>query len=92
VVYEISRFAPHKTAKVAAAIYGLISIGIVPIVWLATLAAPGGFGLSGLFFLALPLLYAGFGYVFTAVGCMTYNWVVKHIGGIEVELDAESVG
>ena len=89
--HEIARFAPHKTAKVAAAIYGLISIPLVPIFWLASLASPNGIGIGGVFMLLLPVLYAGLGYVFTGLGCLTYNFVAGLIGGIEVDIDAVAV-
>ena len=89
--HEILRISPHKAGKVAAAIYGLLSLGIVPILWMAMLAAPRGFGLGGVFFLVLPFLYALFGYVFTALAAMTYNFVVKYTGGIEVEVESVTV-
>lgn len=89
--HEISRFSPHKTAKIAAAIYGLLSIPIVPIFWLASLASPNGFGFGGVFLLLLPVLYAGLGYGFTGLGCLTYNFVAGLIGGIEVDIDQVTV-
>lgn len=85
--HEIARFSPHKTAKIAAAIYGLLSVPFVPIFWLASLASPNGIGVGGVFLLLVPVLYAGFGYVFTGLGCLTYNFVAGLIGGIEIDMD-----
>ena len=86
--HELVRIPPHQAGKIAAAVYGLLSLGLVPIFAMVMLAAPGKTGFGGLFFLLLPFLYAGFGYVFTALGAMTYNFVVKYTGGLEVEVES----
>ncbi len=91
--HQIARVSVHQTAKVLAVIYGLIGLVFVPIMWLATSFAPDtGSNFGGAWVLIFPVMYAVFGYVFTAIGCLIYNWVAGMIGGIEVELAAPAEG
>jgi hypothetical protein len=41
--------------------------------------------LSPLFILLLPLVYAAFGWIFTALACLVYNLAAWVTGGIEFE-------
>ena len=84
---QIARLSVHQTAKVFAVIYGLLGLVFLPIMWLATsFTAENEFGAGGLWMLIFPAMYAVFGYVFTAIACVIYNWVAGMIGGIEIEL------
>ena len=95
---QISRLSIHQTAKVLAILYGMMGLVFVPIFLAMSLMAPGGaegpFGMGmGLgFALIFPVMYAVFGYVFVAIGCLLYNLVAGWVGGIEVELRAEPDG
>jgi len=89
--HEITRFSPHQTAKVFAAIYGLFAVCLVPFFWLASRAAPGGAGLSIGIALALIIGYPLLGYIIVALGCLTYNLAAGYVGGIRFDLEAEAV-
>ena len=86
---QIARLSVHQTAKVLAVIYGLLGLVFLPLVWISTsFTAENEFGIGGMWMLIFPLMYAVFGYIFTAIGCLIYNWVSGMIGGIEIELAA----
>ena len=84
---QIARFSVHQTAKVFTVIYGLLGFVFLQFMWIASSFAPQNdeFG-GGLWLLIFPVIYAVFGYIFTAIACVIYNWVAGMIGGIEVEL------
>jgi hypothetical protein len=83
---RLRRFSIHQTALTVAALYFLLSIIIVPFVYFASrMSATPGF--SGVLAIFIPVLYAVFGYVFTAIGCWIYNLIAGWSGGIEVELE-----
>ena len=86
---QITRLSVHQTAKVFAVIYGLLGFVFLPFVWIVSAFSPQNddFG-GGVWLLIFPAIYAVFGYIFTAIGCVIYNWVAGMIGGIEVELAA----
>jgi len=41
-------------------------------------------------FIVMPVFYAIFGYIFTAIGCALYNFMFKYIGGLEFEVVEKS--
>ncbi|TNE82229.1 MAG: hypothetical protein EP332_01015 [Bacteroidetes bacterium] len=94
---RIKRFNIYQTAKVAAVVYFIISlIFVVPFFFLMSSSMrdmPGAqsnaiwsvFAGVGLIF--VPILYAGFGFVGTAIFCGIYNLVSGWTGGIEVEVE-----
>lgn len=86
---RILRFSPHQTAKTMAFLYVILSLGIVPLVWVGFAAS--GHGFSGLLILLVPLCYGALGYVFVALGCLLYNWSVGITSGIEVDLEPEDM-
>jgi hypothetical protein len=80
---QITRISPLQTSKVLAAMYFLISLPMVLIMLVPLLFAdPKPAFFSG-FMLALPFLYAIFGFIFTLIGAWLYNVVAKYLGGIE---------
>lgn len=89
---RIRRVSVFQTAKVSAVLYGLMGLLAVPFVFLASMLSPGetnlfgiGAGLVGA--IMLPVIYAVFGFIFTAIGCAIYNAVAGVIGGIEFEVE-----
>ena len=71
-----------QTAKVAAALYLLISVPLVALMALPLLFG-SDVGMPWFFLLAMPILYAVFGYIFSLLGSWIYNLVAAQIGGIE---------
>ena len=92
---RLTRFGVIRTASVAAIVYLIISaIFAIPfalIVSTTPMTVTDQFGrtvtmqLSPVFILFLPLIYAAFGWVFTAVACLIYNLAALVTGGIEFE-------
>lgn len=81
-----------QAAKVAAAIYLVISVPMVLLMMLPALFSDQP-GLPLWLLLLLPVLYAVLGFVFTFVAAWIYNLVASKIGGleyttVEVEVDA----
>ena len=79
-----------------AAVYGALSLIIVPVFLIAALA--GAFANAGnkanvfgpavalVFALLLPFLYAAIGFVGGALSAFVYNLIAQWLGGIELEL------
>ncbi len=84
--HQISRFAVHQTSKVVAIVYFAIGVILVPIFILAGRASPETGGSMVWLGALMPLIYAVFGYIFTAIALAVYNWVAGRVGGIELEL------
>ena len=92
---RLTRFGVIRTASVAAIVYLIISaIFAIPfalIVSTTPMTVTDQFGrqvtmqLSPVFILFLPLIYAAFGWVFTALACLIYNLAAWVTGGIEFE-------
>lgn len=90
---RIRRIGVFATARMAAALYGLMGLLFVPFFFLASMLSPGessglfglGVGLVGA--VLLPLLYAVIGFITTAIGCALYNGLAGVFGGIEVEVE-----
>lgn len=80
---QITHVSPVQTAKVAAALYFVITIpfAILFAIIAAVSPASGGFSV-GIIFVA-PFLYAAFGFIFTIFGAWIYNVVANQVGGIE---------
>jgi hypothetical protein len=83
---QIVRLSPLQTAKVMAALYGLMGFLFLPFAWFAMGMAPGASRPGTAFLVLAPLAYAAFGFVFVALGCLLYNFVATFTGGIEVDL------
>jgi hypothetical protein len=85
---RIARFSVAQTAKVIAILYGLMGLLLIPIFYFAAQVNPMAGNSFGIGFMVMaPILYGLLGFVFTAIGCLLYNWVASWAGGIEVELD-----
>lgn len=84
---QIRRFGVGQTAKVAGALYGLMGLVFVPVVLIISMVSPAEAGFGPGFALALPIIYGVLGFIFTALGCVLYNFVAGLVGGVEVELD-----
>jgi len=83
---QILRLSPFQTAKVMAALYGLMGFIFIPFIYFAMGLAPNANRPGGMFLILVPLAYAAFGFVFVAIACLLYNFVATFTGGIEVEL------
>ena len=96
--FRIRRFGVVSTANVAAMIYLLITlVFVIPFALILWAAGPvtttDGFGnttsvsIPPVFVLLIPLLYAGIGWLFTALFCLIYNLAARFTGGAEFQLD-----
>ncbi len=86
---EIRRIDPLSAAKVCAVLYGITGLIFVPFLLLMRSFAPAdpampGFGVG--LALAVPLLYAAAGFIFTLLGAALYNLVAGLVGGVVIEL------
>lgn len=88
-VHRLSRISVGQTAKVAGLLYGLMGIILLPLFLIPAFLGADEAGFPAAFALVLPILYGVFGYIFTAIGCVLYNWVAGKVGGIEFNLDTE---
>ena len=86
-VQRLSRFSVGQTAKVLGILYGIMGLIALPIFLLIGMFSPAEEAPSVAFALVIPILYGVLGFVFTAIGCLVYNWVAGKVGGIEVTLD-----
>ncbi|MDD5156083.1 MAG: hypothetical protein PHF11_06360 [Candidatus Omnitrophica bacterium] len=97
---EIRKIAVLQAAKVVGALYLLGSaIFFIPLtlIVIATRNSPAvssamqkNLGSSSpLFTLLLPLLYGLFGFIFSAIACLLYNFIASKIGGVRVEFGQE---
>lgn len=86
---QIARFSPHQNGKVFAVLMAVSAlVFVVPFMLFALASAPAEARPPLLFFLAMPILYLVMGYVMVVIGCAVYNFLYKHIGGIEFETRA----
>jgi hypothetical protein len=100
---RIRRFGVVRTATALAVLYtiaALIFFGIFAVfILLAGAQQPnlGGFdmgaGVVGILIggLVASAIYGLFGWIFTAIFCLLYNWVAGFTGGVELELKAAPV-
>lgn len=83
---QISSFSPHQNGKVFAVLMAVGSlVFLIPMFLFFMAAAPAGTRPPLLMLLFLPVMYLVMGYVMVAIGCAAYNFMFKHIGGIEFE-------
>lgn len=92
-MFRIRRFGVVRTATVAALCY-LVAFGLLFAIVMVIALAVGSGTMSEVQTGALIggavaaiLIYALFGWVFTAVACLVYNFVARWAGGIEVEVE-----
>lgn len=77
---QITNISPLQTAKVFAVLYFVIALPFLLLMLVMPGPKPPFF--SGFLF-AMPFFYALFGFLFTLLGAWVYNFVAKHVGGIE---------
>ncbi|HEX6475217.1 MAG TPA: hypothetical protein VF114_09070 [Candidatus Limnocylindria bacterium] len=92
---RLTRFGVVRTASVAAIVYLILSaiifipvallVGTMPITTVDQVGQPVSVRISPIVFLFLPLIYAVFGWIFTAIACLIYNLAAWITGGIEFE-------
>lgn len=87
---RIARFGTFQTAKVMAVLYALMGAVFIPFFLLASLFSPDFLGLGIGFAIVMPVIYGVCGFIFVAIGCVIYNFVAKHTGGIEVDLESDT--
>ena len=104
---RIRRFGVLRTASVLALIYALAALVFFAFFAVFVLLAgvqspnlPGGLpgfdagvGAVGIliFGAIAAALYGIFGWIFTAIACLLYNWVAGFAGGVEIKLEAVPV-
>ncbi len=85
---RVKRFGLWQTAKVGGIIYFLMGCLFIPFFSLQMLFHDiSSFPFEGGFFLAMPFIYGIMGFIFTALGCVIYNFVASWTGGIELEIE-----
>lgn len=80
---QIIHISPIQTAKVLALVYFLLSIPLVASMFTGYFMGPAAPRPSIFILVGMPIMYLIFGFVFTAVGALIYNFATKWIGGIE---------
>ena len=87
-IKRIKHVAPLQTGIVLAALYGIMSLIIVPFLLLASVFARGGSkSFSIIFIIFLPVLYAIVGFVGGVIAAAIYNLIAGWTGGIEMTLE-----
>src|SRR5947207_1869540 len=101
---KLKRIAPLQAGKMLAALYGLLSLVLVPFMLafmafggLAARSQGGGnvpalplmFGMGLGFMIMLPLMYTLMGFVFGVIGAWVYNLLAKWIGGFELDFETQ---
>lgn len=100
---KLKRVEPLQAGKMLAALYGAMSLLIVPFMLmfmaLGSFAArsqgeaggpplPMMFGLGVGFMVLLPVLYAVMGFVAGLIGAVIYNLLARWVGGFEFEFES----
>ena len=85
---QITHISPHQSAKVIAGLYALlispaILVGVFG--FLGSLLFKQGIlqSLPFLFLILAPFIYGFFAYILFGLFALLYNFLAKHIGGIE---------
>ncbi len=87
---QVVRLSPHQNGKVVAVLTAVGSlVFLVPMFLIFAVVAPMQVRPPFVMLLMMPLMYLAFGYVMVAIGCVIYNFMYAHIGGIEFELTRE---
>ena len=78
----------HSTASTVAILYFILGLIFVPIVYFAALANPTA-KLPTITLVLVPVAYAVFGYIVTAIMCGLYNIIASWSGGVAMTLEAD---
>jgi hypothetical protein len=97
-ILKLKRVAPLQAGKMSAAMYGLISLLIVPFMFAAMafagVAAKSGAGQPPLpmmlgmgvgMIIAIPVIYTVMGFLLGVIGAFIYNLLAGWLGGFELE-------
>jgi drug/metabolite transporter (DMT)-like permease len=86
--YRIKRFGAHSTASTVAILYFILGLIFVPIVYFVSQGSPTS-KMPTITLVLVPVLYAVFGYIVTAIMCWFYNIIASWSGGIAMTLEAD---
>lgn len=86
---RIVRVSPLQAGKVAAVLYGLISLPVV-LIMLGAASMGGTPGISMGLIAMLPLFYVIAGFLFTLIGALVYNLVARLSGGFEFDVEEQA--
>ncbi len=81
---RITHISPLQQGIVCGVLYGLISLIAVPFIILAALFGHGG--LSIIFAIFIPVIYAIVGFIGGIIVALVYNLVATWTGGVELTL------
>lgn len=88
---QVTRLSPHQNGKVFAVLMaGGSLVFLIPMFLIFSIIAPARARPPLPMFLMMPLMYLVLGYVMVAIGCVIYNYMFRHIGGIEFEIESEA--
>lgn len=94
---QIKRLSPHQNGKVFGILMAVSSLFLfMPMALMMSAIGPqvdqngNEIVFPMALFIAMPVFYAIFGYIFTAIGCALYNFMFKYIGGLEFEVVEKS--
>ena len=102
---KLKRIAPLQAGKMLAALYGLLSLLLVPLMLafmafgsLAARSQGGGntpplplmFGMGVGFIVMIPLMYTLMGFVFGVIGAWVYNLLAGWMGGFEFDFETQA--
>jgi len=93
-MHEIRRFDPKRAGRLLAILYGamfgLLTIFMVPVILLTPSGPQPGGAPPKAFFIAMMIIYPIFGavmgWVTGQLGSRIYNWVARKYGGLLVEV------
>lgn len=80
---QITHVSVLQTAKVAAVMWFVMSVLMIVVVAIPTMMISGQMRMPGFMLVVMPLIYVGFGFVFTVIGAWVYNVTASIIGGVE---------
>ena len=81
---RVARISILQSSKIVTLLYVIMGFIYVPVGVGMLIFASGEFRIMGFFYIAMPIVLAGFGFVAFVVGAWLYNVLAKHVGGFEV--------
>jgi hypothetical protein len=89
VAKRIKRIAPLQLGKLLAVMYALLSVIVVPFIFIAPLFSSNGWSPEITFIIFVPVVYAVMGFIGGVFGAFVYNLCANWIGGIELEFEGD---